>query len=260
MNTRWIATAVGGAAIGIMAVGVALVAGNHQNAPGNTVSAVAPTSTQPQETPVNTAAHRTITVSGEGKVTAKPDQANLSLGVQAQASTATKALADANTAANHLIAALKASGIADVDIVTSGIQVYPTYTGNQVITGYQASSQVSVTVRNIDKAGPVIDAAAAAAGDHITISGVYFSISDPEKVIGAARAAAIDNAKVRAGQYSAAAGASVGEVLQISEVSVSPMPVYAAAGTASSSKDSYTPIQSGTQDLSVSVTVVYALT
>jgi uncharacterized protein YggE len=260
MNTRWIATAVGGAAIGIMAVGVALVAGNHQSAPANTVSAAAPTSTEPQGTPVTTAANRTITVSGEGKVTAKPDQANLSLGVQAQATTATKALADANTAANHLITVLKASGIADADIVTSGIQVYPTYTGNQVITGYQASSQVSVTVRNIDKAGPVIDAAAAAAGDHITIGGVYFSISDPEKIIGAARAAAIDNAKVRAGQYATAAGANVGGVLQISEVSVSPMPVYAAPTASGAAKDAYTPIQSGTQDLTVSVTVVYALT
>jgi len=259
MNTRWIATAVGGAAIGIMAVGVALVAGNHQNAPGNTAAA-APTSTTTDSAPVNTSINRTITVSGEGKVTAKPDQANLSLGVQAQESTATKALAQANTAANHLIAALKAAGIADADIVTSGLQVYPTYTGNQIITGYQASSQVSVTVRNIDKAGPVIDAAAAAAGNHITIGGVYFSISDPEKIIGAARAAAIDNAKVRAGQYATAAGASVGAVLQISEVSVSPMPIYAAATASGASKDSYTPIQSGTQDLTVSVTVVYALT
>jgi uncharacterized protein YggE len=140
--------------------------------------------------------------------------------------------------------------------------VYPTYTGNQVISGYQASSQVSVTVRNIDKAGPVIDAAAAAAGDHITIGGVSFTISDPEKIIGAARSAAIDNAKARAGQYATAAGATVGQVLQISEVSVSPMPVYAGMATASAAqgKDAYTPIQSGTQDLTVSVTVVYALT
>jgi uncharacterized protein YggE len=262
MNNRWIATAVGGAAIGIMAVGVALVAGNHQNQPGNTAAAVAPTSTQaPQNTSTSGTPNRTITVSGEGKVTAKPDQANLSLGVQAQASTATKALADANVAANHLIAALKATGIANDDIVTSGLQVYPTYTGNQVITGYQASSQVTVTVRDITKAGPVIDAAAAAAGDHITVGGVSFTISDPEKIIGAARSAAIDNAKARAGQYASAAGAGVGQVLQISEVSISPMPIYTAAPSAgSAAKDAYTPIQTGTQDLSVSVTVVYALT
>ena len=192
-------------------------------------------------------------------------RATTSILVQAYSFTSTpiaKALADANTSANHLIAALKASGIATDDITTSGPQVYPNYTGNQIISGYQASSQVSVTVRNIDQAGPVIDAAAAAAGDHITIGGVSFTISDPEKVIGAARSAAIDNAKARAGQYATAAGGTVGQVLQISEVSVSPMPVYDSTGTtaAAQGKDAYNPILSGTQDLTVSVAVIYALT
>ncbi len=248
MNTRWIGAAIGGAAIGLLAVGTALVVGNH--------TSPTTTSAAPQ---VTTTVNRTITVSGEGTVTVKPDTATVSMGVQATASTATAALAQANDSAIQLIAALKAAGVANDDIVTTGIQVYPTYSSANVINGYQASNSVSATVRSIDRTGPVIDAAAAAAGDRVTIGGVSFSVGDPEKVIGTARAAAIANASARAGQFAAAAHVQVGAVLQISEVSVSPVPVFSMDKAAAPSSGG-TPVQTGTQDLSVSVTVVYELT
>ena len=81
-------------------------------------------------------------------------------------------------------------------------------------------------------------------------------------MIGAARADAINNAKKRAGEYAAAAGVSIGSVMQISEVAVNnPVPqFYPAAAAADSSSAAPTPIESGTQDLTVSVTVVYELT
>jgi uncharacterized protein YggE len=205
---------------------------------------------------------KSITVNGEGKVRVKPDTASLSVGVQATASTATEALNQANTSAAALIAALKAAGVDGNDIATSGLSIYPQYSSGNTITGYQASNNVSVTVRDIAKTGPVIDAAAVAAGDNITIGGVSFSVDDTEALIGAARADAINNARKRAGEYADAAGVSVGGVLQISEVSVSnPVPLYyeRAAAADSSAAGAPTPIETGTQDLTVSVTVVYEL-
>jgi uncharacterized protein len=204
-----------------------------------------------------------ITVNGEGKMKVKPDTASLSLGVQAVAPTATDALSQANTSAAALIAALKAAGIGDNDIATSGLSINPQYGSSaDVITGYQASNSATVTVRDITQTGPVIDAAAAAAGDHITIGGVSFYVDDTEALIGAARADAIDNAKKRAGEYAAAAGVSVGSVVQISEVAINNplLQFYAASAAADSGATAPTPIQTGTQDLTVSVTVVYQLT
>jgi uncharacterized protein YggE len=204
-----------------------------------------------------------ITVNGEGKIKVKPDTASLSLGVQAVAETATEALSQANSSATALLDALKAAGISDNDITTSGLAIYPQYGSSaNVITGYQASNNVTVTVRDINQTGPVIDAAAAAAGDHITIGGVSFYVDDTEALIGAARADAINNAKKRAGEYAAAAGVSIGSVLQISEVAVNnPVPqFYPAAAAADRGSATPTPIESGTQDLTVSVTVVYQLT
>ena len=252
MNTRWIGAAVGGAAIGLMAVGAVLVADHHQ--PGTAIAAVPPTTQTP-----GVVVGRTITVNGNGSLTVKPDTATIGIGVQATASTATAALNQANAAANALLAAVKGAGVAGDDIVTSGVSVYPMYSGNNHITGYQASNSVTITVRSIDHTGPVIDVAAKAAGDNVTISGISFSVADPEAVIGKARAKAIDNATARAGQYAAAAGVKVGQVVQISEVSVGPMPIYYAEQSGAVKDASFTPIQSGTQDMSVSVTVVFAL-
>jgi uncharacterized protein YggE len=216
----------------------------------------------PEPAPSADSLVRSITVNGDGKVKVRPDTASLSIGVQATSSTATDALSQANTSMTALIAALKAAGIGDDDIATSGLSIYPQYgsTGN-VITGYQAANNVTVTVRDITATGPVIDAAAAAAGDNITIGGVSFFVDDTEALIGAARADAIANAKKRAGEYAAAADATVGGVVQISEVSISnPIPMFAGAAADMAGSAASTPIETGTQDLTVSVTVVYELT
>lgn len=254
MSTRWIGPVVGGAVVGMLAVGVAGWIGRDD--PKTSVAS-------PKPVPAAGSIVSSITVNGEGKIKVKPDTASVNVGVQAIAPTATEALSQANSSATALIAALKAAGISDNDIATSGLSIYPQY-GNaaNVITGYQASNSVTVIVRDINQTGPVIDAAAAAAGDHITIGGVSFYVDDTEALIGAARADAINNAKKRAGEYAGAAGVSVGSVIQISEVAINnPVPqFYAAAASADMGAGASTPIQPGTQDLTVSVTVVYQLT
>ncbi|MEP7112968.1 MAG: SIMPL domain-containing protein [Ilumatobacteraceae bacterium] len=206
---------------------------------------------------------RSITVSGEGKVTVRPDTASLSLGVQSIRPTASDALNRTNASAAALIAALKVAGVGDDDIATSGLSIYPQYgSTNNAITGYQASNNVTVTVRNITEVGGLIDVVATATGDSISIGGVSFFVDDTEAVIGMARADAIKNALKRAGEYAAAAGVSVGSVQEISEASISSV-VPQMYRTASMAKfgggGSPTPIEGGTQDLTVSVTVVYEL-
>jgi uncharacterized protein YggE len=258
MSTRWIAAVAGGAVVGMAAVGAAAWIG--RNDPKATIAS---SETVPGSGPVAGSIVKSITVNGDGKVKVKPDTASLSVGVQATAATATEALNQANTSAAALIAALKSAGVDSNDITTSGLSIYPQYssTGN-TITGYQASNNVTVTVRDIAKTGPVIDAAAAAAGDNITIGGVSFYVEDSEALIGAARTDAISNARKRAGEYADAAGVSVGGVLQISEVSISnPVPMYYERSVAADSSvaGAPTPIETGTQDLTVSVTVVYEL-
>ncbi|MCU1501412.1 MAG: hypothetical protein JWM12_766 [Ilumatobacteraceae bacterium] len=273
---RWVRAAVAGAAIGIVAlVGATLIgvggdtkscacADPRAAAAGAQVVSPAPTDTTvPGGTqPGSGVISRTITVSGEGNATVKPDTATVQLGVSVDRPTASAALDQANTSAAALIAALKQAGVAEDDITTAGLSIWPRYDNGSSVTGYTASNSVSVTVRDIDRTGPVIDAAAAAAGNDISVGGVSFSVDDPEQVMAAARADAIANAQKRAGEFATAAGVAVGAVLQISETSATPyQPRFYAADSASGTAPAAasTPIQTGTTDLSVTVTVVYAL-
>jgi uncharacterized protein YggE len=201
-----------------------------------------------------------ITVKGDGRVKVKPDTATLSVGVQATARTATEALTQANASAAALIAALKAGGVDSDDIATSGLSIYPQYSqGGVAVSAYQASNNVTVTVRDITKTGLLIDAAAGSASENITVGGVSFFVDDVEAVMGAARAEAINNARKRAEEYAAAAGVTVGAVTQISEVSTGgPQPIFARAAKFAMA-DAPTPVEAGTQDIAASVTVVFEL-
>ena len=202
-----------------------------------------------------------ITVKGDGRIKVKPDTATLNIGVQATARSATEALTQANSSAAALIAALKAGGVDGDDIATSGLSIYPQYNqGGVAVSAYQASNNVTVVVRDISQTGPLIDAAAGSAGEHITVGGVSFFVDDVEAVMGQARAEAIDNARKRAQEYAAAAGVTVGAVRQISELSTGgPQPIFARAAKFSALADAPTPVEAGMQDISASVTVVFEL-
>ena len=261
MKSSWIATVVGGAVIGALAVGVVAMINDSSSTPSDsTASAVtAPTTTYaPGDTPL---VKRTVAVAGHGKVTVKPDTATLYLGVSVTASKANDALRQAADKADTMIKVLSAAGVKTDDIKTSGLSLYPQYdSSGRRVTGYNASNSMNVTIRKLADAGTIIDATAAYVGNEITIGGISFYVDDTEAVLGDARKAAVENAKLHADQYAGAAKVSVGQVLTISEVS-SPVltPQYYAASDKSAAAGAPTPVQPGTQDLTVDVTVVYEL-
>jgi len=248
---RWLATLVAGAVVGMLAVGAVGCATDSASAGTDT--------TIPTGDDDNVTQTKTITVTGEGKTTVQPDTANVNMGVRISGPSAQDVLAETDEKATALITALKALGVADVDIQTAGLSIYPQYDSNgRNVTGYEATNSVNVTIRDLDRAGEIIDGGAAFAGDAITIGGIFFSVADPEAVMSDARAAAIENAKKRAGEYAEAAGVEVGEVLMISEIGVTPpMPLY--RDYAAADEAAGLAIQPGTTDLSATVTVVFAL-
>src|SRR5688500_6333429 len=102
---------------------------------------------------------RSITASGLGTVTTVPDRAHFSFGVQAQSRTASQALAAADTQLRRVVAALREAGVAHADIQTDQISLSPqTSEDGGAIVGYIAVTSVSVRVRSLDRAGPVVDA------------------------------------------------------------------------------------------------------
>lgn len=206
----------------------------------------------------------TISVSGTGRVILAPDTADVRLGVMIQRSTVKAARADAAAAMTRVIAALKKLGIADADLQTSSIVLTPQYDYTNAnpprLVGYQFSNSLAVTVHKLDVLGDAIDDALAAGAT--SLDSVSFRVDDQTKAEAQARTAAMKDAKTKAEALAAAAGVSIEGVSSIVEtVSAVPYPVYYGRDAAGAAVDKAvsTPIQVGTNEISISVAVVYLI-
>ncbi len=203
-----------------------------------------------------------IAVSGQGIAVAAPDIGSLNLGVSTLASTARGARDDAASLMSDLIKSLKGNGIAEEDFHTSQFSISPEVdflqNGRQVIRGYRVSSTLSVTVRDLDRVGEVIDDAVEAVGDDIRVQGVTFSIEDTAALQSEARALAMADAGAKAEELAELAGVGLGKPTAISESSGGGVPpVFFEAARAADLAE--TPISPGLLEITVTVQVTYAI-
>lgn len=194
-----------------------------------------------------------ITVQGSGTVSAVPDRAQLSFGVETRAATARAALAGNATEMRKVIAAVKATGATDVQ--TQSVSLQPQYSEAGAVQGYLAQNSVSATIRDLARAGAVIDAAVAAGANQV--SGPSLSRGDQTELYRQALRAAIADARTRAQALATAANLSLGRVTQIVEGGSGPTPVFLGAKAEDAAS---TPIEAGTQQIVASVQVTFAAT
>src|SRR2546429_3402829 len=146
----------------------------------------------------------TVTVVGEGTQNATPDNAVLSLGVSVRRGNTGDAMNAANTEMAALVKAIKAQGVQEVDIQTTGISVYQENLNGAI--GYRAANSVNVKVHHIVNVGPVIAAAQKAVGDDIQLNGITLQLSDNTTQLRGARQAAMAAAAARAKEWASLAG------------------------------------------------------
>ncbi|GAB2649815.1 SIMPL domain-containing protein [Prescottella soli] len=194
-----------------------------------------------------------------GTATGTPDTLTVALGVQTQAPDAKSALESNAQKTTALIDTLKGRGIPADDIQTSGLSVNPTFEGGSGrITGYQVTNRVTATLHDIESAGTLIDAAAAAAGDAIRVEQTTFSISDDSELRAQARARAVRQAQDQAKQIAEAAGVKLGALRSIVEEPANqPAPLMRSPMAFDQVAAASTPIEAGNQELTVNVTVTY---
>lgn len=203
-------------------------------------------------------------VSGEGKVTAVPDIALLSLGVEAEAKSVAQGQKSAAEAMDKVIKALKAKGVSDQDIQTRTFSVQPLRRwlekeNRDEIIAYRVTNMAIAKVRQIDKVGSIIDAVAEAGGDFIRINSVSFAVDDPEPLYEQAREKAIRDAMNKAQQIARVANIKLGKPIYISEgISYVP-PVIRDYALKAAEVTPPTPISPGELDFHVTVQIVYKI-
>ena len=205
-----------------------------------------------------------ISVDGEGKVTAVPDIAELSFGVQTGAQpTAKAAMEKLSTSMNAAFDAVKALGIEEKDISTESLYLNPMYdwpNGKQVLRGYEANQSLRVKVRDLDKVSDVLGAATGAGANQA--GGVTFTIDDPDVLRAQARQKAIAQAQEKAQVLAKQLGVTLKQLKGFSEGggSMPPIPMMSRAMDAYGGggiEEKSVPLPAGEQEIQVTVNLSY---
>jgi uncharacterized protein YggE len=199
-----------------------------------------------------------ISSTGIGRVSVRPDAAEIDVGVEARAPQLADATAEVTRRMRDVLARIRTLGVADADIRTTAYRIEPIGEPRQPgdtgarIVGYRVLNVVDVRVREVDRVGPVVDAAVAAGAN--VVASVRFRLADPAKVEAEARRLAMLDAQSRAQQVAAAAGVRLGRLLAVSEA-VTPHPVGRVAMAATLGG----PVEAGQLEVAVSVSARYAI-
>ncbi|MEZ5894115.1 MAG: SIMPL domain-containing protein [Parvularculaceae bacterium] len=204
---------------------------------------------------------RTISVNGEGRASAAPDMAVLTIGVQSEALTAAEALRANSADMSKTIAKLKELGVADKDIQTSGLSVNPQYDYKEnrsppKVIGFVASNTVTVMLRDLSKAGSVIDQSVQSGAN--TLSGISFTFANPKPLMDEARKDAVADAKSKAKLLTEAAGVKLGRLITIQDGYVS-APSPKAYAVREMAMDAGAPIEAGESVINASISLVYEI-
>ena len=254
---------------------VALLVGAGAFATGCSPAASQSAAVAPSEADART---NVVTVLGKGEVSRKPDVARSTMGIAVTAPTVAEASRLANQQMTNLIAAIKKEGVADKDIQTANFSINferheppqpvvmsaPAKPGSARHTAaaparagqYRVSNTVRVTIRDIEKAGRLLDAAVAAGANEVW--GISFEIDKPEALEAEAREKAAQDARARAEALAKTQGRTLGEVVSVSEnMGGGPRPMYSMAKAEMASFD--TPVAPGEVSVSTQLEVVYRL-
>jgi len=217
--------------------------------------------TQP---PRESASPETVSVTGTGHATVTPDRVTFNVGVQTSGPNVDTAVNENNARVAAVIAALKKAGATEQELRTSGFSIYPQqeYAQDRLprIIGYQVSNNVTVTKKQIGDAGKLLQVAISAGVNQA--SGIQFEVSDPARGRDQGLRAAFDDARSKAALLASAAGRTLGRAIAITEGTAAemPRPMMARGMVAQAAKiESDVPVESGVQELTFTVSVVFEL-
>ncbi len=211
----------------------------------------------------------TISVTGDGRVSAKPDMVRLNLGFQETASTSQVALARVNEKVTSAMSILKNNGISDSDITTNNLNIHTEYDysgSSRRVIGQRASQSLEIKIKKIDakaeKASKIIDELSAI--DNVQMHGIYFDIEDKSKLFSQARELAFNKAQQKAEELAKLSKVKLTKPISISDSTfdITPIPYMsnvAELKALDSSAAGNTQISSGEMDISANLSILWGI-
>ncbi len=197
-----------------------------------------------------------VTVTGTGQVSVRPDVVELSLGTEVRAASLSAALTGSSDPLQQMIARLRAGGVGTAELRTTGPSTYTWTDSDGRVTGYVCSQTLTAKLFDLDGAPALLDAILAEGGPAARVHGVHFSVADPSAAAFEARQLAVADARAKAEQLAAAVDRPLGRAIRIEEsVAGGPHPMrHAEAFVAAGAP----PLESGAEEVTVAVTVTWA--
>jgi uncharacterized protein YggE len=209
--------------------------------------------------PSSPAVERVIAVTGSGRVSLPPDTAVLEVGAEARAAQLADATAEVDRRMRAVLAQVKAAGVREADIRTTGYTIDPIAESRPPgdpgvrIVGYRVSNVVSIRTRDVAAIGRIVDAAVTAGAN--VVRNVYFTLDEPTRAEAQARALAMQNAAEKARQVAAAAGVTLGRLLSVTESG----PVRPLARMTMATAMAPGPVEPGQLDVTITLEARYAI-
>lgn len=208
----------------------------------------------------------TLTAEGTGAALATPDTAIINIGVTSRAETPSEALAANSADMQTVIDTIRAAGVDEADISTSGFSISPIYPNNSSgprpiegggeqpsrIVGYTVTNQVTVRIRDLDASGDVLDQVVAAGANQI--NGIRFDFAEPQPMQDEAMANAIADARRKAEIMAEAAGVELIRIISVSAYGGGPQPQFEMMRAANS-----VPIVAGEQAITANATITFEI-
>ena len=216
-----------------------------------------------------------IHASGVGVAVGSPDIAILSVGVESFGESVAVATSDAAIAMDGIRSALSAAGVDDADVETRFFNIQPEYQFQEIseggirrserkLVGYRVTNSLTVTLRDLDGVGGVIDDVVTGGGDAVRLDNIRFTIEDGTALEEEARTLALRDAVAKADLYAAETGVERGKLVAITETSGTQFPMMARAESLQAFDGAAfapvpTQISAGDLDVRVSVQAVFAI-
>jgi uncharacterized protein YggE len=197
-----------------------------------------------------------IEVVGTGVVHVRPDVLQVQLGAEEVGADVATALESAREAAEAMVAAARSGGVADEDVRTAEMSVSSYRDRVQDPASFRAWLGLSVTLRDLVRAGDVLARIVDAGRDASRVQHASLAVSDPAGALATAREAAFADARRQADQLAALAGRQVGAVRRVTVVPGVPVPRSTFVEQAAHQS---LPVEPGTSAVAASVQVRFEL-
>lgn len=213
---------------------------------------------------------KTIAVSGTGEVFVKPDLIQTSFSVVTEAKTVAEALAQNTSKMNAVISFMKSQGIEEKDLKTTSFNISPRYEyqkveteiypyppGKRVLIGYEVSQSLQVKLRDLTKAGTIIEGAVNAGSNQA--GDLQFLVDKEDEFKKQAREQAIAKAKGKAQELASQLGVKLVRIVNFSESGFAPVFFGKEAAFPTAPGSSAPQIETGENKIEVQVSITYEI-